>query len=64
MLEQSMEELKKAKLDLPPPPQQIELPKNPFGQFQEPNADAKVINPVTNENFFHRATDPSNGILR
>lgn len=38
-----MDELKKAKLDLPPPPQENEFPKRPFGVFQEPNFEAKVI---------------------
>lgn len=42
MLEQSMEELKKSKLDLPPAAQPNEFPKRPFGVFQEPNFEAKV----------------------
>lgn len=37
-----MDELRKAKLDLPPPPQENEFPKRPFGVFQEPNFEAKV----------------------
>lgn len=43
MLEQSMDELKKAKMDLPPPPQPNELPQKPFGVFQEQDFEAKVI---------------------
>lgn len=42
MLEQSMDELRKAKMDLPPPPQPNELPQKPFGVFQEQNFEAKV----------------------
>lgn len=42
MLEQSMEDLRKAKMDLPPPPQPNELPQKPFGVFQEQNFEAKV----------------------
>lgn len=42
MLEQSMEELKRAKLDLPAPAQPNEFPKRPFGTFQEPNFEAQV----------------------
>lgn len=41
-LEQSMEELRKAKMDLPPPAQPNEFPQRPFGVFQEPNFEAKV----------------------
>lgn len=42
MLEQSMDELKKSKMDLPAPPQPNEFPKKPFGVFVEPNFEAKV----------------------
>lgn len=42
MLEQSMDELKRVKMDLPAPPQPIELPQKPFGVFQEQNFEAKV----------------------
>lgn len=38
-----MDELKRAKLDLPPPGQPNEFPQRPFGVFQEPNFEAKVI---------------------
>lgn len=37
-----MEDLRKAKMDLPPPPQPNELPQKPFGVFQEQNFEAKV----------------------
>lgn len=37
-----MEELRKAKLDLPPPPAPNEFPQKPFGVFVEPNFEAKV----------------------
>lgn len=43
MLEQSMDDLRKAKMDLPPPPQPNELPKKPFGVFEEQNFEAKVV---------------------
>lgn len=43
MLEQSMDELRKTKMDLPPPPQANEFPKKPFGVFVEPNFEAKVL---------------------
>lgn len=42
MLEQSMDELKRVKLDLPPPPAPNEKPQKPFGVFQEQNFEAKV----------------------
>lgn len=42
VLEQSMADLRKYKMDLPPPPQQIELPKHEFGRFIEPEFDTKV----------------------
>lgn len=42
ILEQSMADLKRYKLDLPPPPQPVELPKYEFGQFIEPEFDSKV----------------------
>lgn len=41
-LEQSMEELRKAKLDRPPSAGENELPKRPFGTFVEPSFEAKV----------------------
>lgn len=41
-LEQSLDELRKAKLELPPPPQPNELPKRPFGEFTEPTFEAKI----------------------
>ena len=37
-----MEELRKAGLELPPPPSEIELPKKEFGVFVEPTAAAQV----------------------
>ena len=37
-----MEELKKAKLDLPPAPEPNELPKKPFGVFVEPTMAEKI----------------------
>lgn len=42
LLEQSMADLKKYKMDLPPPPQQCELPKYEFGRFIEPEFETKV----------------------
>lgn len=42
LLEQSMADLRKYKMDLPPPPQQCELPKYEFGRFIEPEFDTKV----------------------
>lgn len=41
-LEQCMDELKKNKMDLPPPPGANELPKRPFGEFREPSIESKV----------------------
>ncbi|XP_035890824.1 uncharacterized protein LOC118502586 isoform X1 [Anopheles stephensi] len=41
-LEQCMEELRKAGLELPPPPSEIELPKKEFGVFVEPTAAAQI----------------------
>lgn len=41
-LEQSMEELRKAKLDIPPPPGENELPKRPFGVFKEPSFESQI----------------------
>ncbi|KAJ6647677.1 USP6 N-terminal-like protein [Pseudolycoriella hygida] len=41
-LEHSMEELRKAKMELPPPAQLNEFPKKKFGLFVEPNFEAKV----------------------
>lgn len=40
-LEEAMEDLKKVKMDLPPPPQPDELPKR-IGEVLEPSTDAKV----------------------
>lgn len=37
-----MDELRKSKMDLPPPPQANEFPKKKFGLFVEPNFEAKV----------------------
>ncbi len=37
-----MDELRKAKMDLPPPAQPNEFPKKKFGLFVEPNFEAKV----------------------
>lgn len=42
MLEQSMDELRKTKMDLPSPAQANEFPKKPFGVFIEPNFEAKA----------------------
>lgn len=42
VLEQSMADLRKYKMDLPPPPQQSELPKYEFGRIIEPEFEAKV----------------------
>lgn len=39
-----MDELKKAKMDLPPPPAPNEKPQKPFGEFQEQNFETKVEN--------------------
>lgn len=41
-VEQSMMDLKRSKMDLPPPPLPRELPQNPLGQFIEPNIESKV----------------------
>lgn len=41
-LEQSLEELKKAKLDVPPPPGESEMPKRPFGVFKEPSFESQI----------------------
>ncbi|XP_055549800.1 uncharacterized protein LOC129732700 isoform X2 [Wyeomyia smithii] len=41
-LEKCMEELRKAGMELPPPPSEIELPKKPFGVFVEPTVEAKI----------------------
>ncbi|XP_038115917.1 uncharacterized protein LOC6039691 isoform X2 [Culex quinquefasciatus] len=41
-LEKCMDELRKAGLELPPPPEPIELPKKPFGVFVEPTVEAKI----------------------
>lgn len=37
-----MDELRKSKMDLPPPAQPNEFPKKKFGVFVEPNYEAKV----------------------
>lgn len=42
ILEQSMAELKRFKMDLPPPPQESELPKYECGRFIEPDYESKV----------------------
>lgn len=42
VLEQSMADLRKYKMDLPPPAQQAELPKYEFGRIIEPEFDTKV----------------------
>lgn len=42
VLEQSMTDLRKYKMDLPPPPQDCELPKYEFGRVIEPEFDTKV----------------------
>lgn len=42
VLEQSMADLKRYKMDLPPPPLPCELPKYEFGRFIEPEFDSKV----------------------
>ncbi|XP_037041907.1 USP6 N-terminal-like protein isoform X3 [Bradysia coprophila] len=41
-VEQSMVDLKRHKMDLPPPPLPRELPKHPLGQFIEPNIESKI----------------------
>ena len=41
-LEQCMDELRKANMDLPPPGSEIEFPKKPFGQFVEPTVEEKI----------------------
>ena len=42
-MERSMEELKRAKLDYPGAPLPHELPRYPFGTFQEPTFTSKVL---------------------
>lgn len=42
VLEQSMTDLRKYKMDLPPPPQPCELPKYEFGRFIEPEYETKI----------------------
>lgn len=37
-----MDELRKSKMDLPPPAEPNEFPKKKFGVFVEPNYEAKV----------------------
>ena len=41
-LEQCCEELRKAKMDLPPPGTEAEFPQKPFGVFVEPTKDEKI----------------------
>lgn len=41
-LEQCSEELRKAKMDLPPPALESEYPQKPFGVFVEPTKDEKI----------------------
>jgi USP6 N-terminal-like protein len=41
-LEIAMSELKRVKLDLPPPPQANEFAKNKFGEFIEPDFETKI----------------------
>lgn len=43
VLEQSMADLKRFKMDLPPPPGANEFPRQPLGLFIEPDYDTKVI---------------------
>jgi len=43
MMERNMEELKRAKLDYPGAPLPHELPRYPFGTFQEPTFTSKVL---------------------
>lgn len=43
VLEQSMADLHKYKMDLPPPPGDNELPRQPLGEFKEPDFETKVI---------------------
>lgn len=38
-----MEDLRKGKLELPPPGGEGEFPRRPFGVFVEPNFEAKVF---------------------
>lgn len=42
-MERNMEELKRAKLDYPGVPLPHELPRYPFGTFQEPTFTSKVL---------------------
>lgn len=42
VLEQSMSDLKRFKMDLPPPPGENEFPRQPLGLFIEPDYDTKV----------------------
>jgi hypothetical protein len=41
-LEQCSEDLRKAKMELPPPAGENELPKRPFGVFIEPTKEEKI----------------------
>lgn len=41
-LEESMNKLLGCKMDLPPKPQDNELPKEPFGRYVEPNYEKKT----------------------
>lgn len=54
-LEQSMEELKKHKLDLPGPPTKDELPIGPFGVFKEPTFEQIVG--IRKEKFTEKETE-------
>lgn len=42
MLEQSFDELRKAKMDYAPPPPDTEFPQRPFGIFIEPTIETKI----------------------
>lgn len=41
-LEHTMQELKRLKLDLPPPPQPNEFPQRQLGEFIEPDFEKKI----------------------
>lgn len=62
-LEHSMAKLRKHKMDLPPPPQECELPKYEFGRFIEPKFEQKIgrrktkfteVERKTTKNVIHR----------
>lgn len=59
-LVQSMEELRKHKLDQPPPAEPNELPRKPFGIFTEPNFEAKVISNIEKQNSKLFIFEPTN----